>query len=118
MPGISGSAAKRVVGGVVDKIGDILKIEISDANKINRDLLNPPSKPGNAPTFKKDGTPVEIHHDGQKRIGPFKEMHQKDHRMGDNYKKNHPDGQKPLTKEERKEFNNAKKDYWKSEYPK
>ena len=38
--------------------------------------------------------------------------------MGDNYKKNHPEGQKPLIKEERKEFNNAKKEYWKNEYPK
>ncbi len=118
LPLASGSAAKQIVGTATDKVKDVLKIDVTDANKINRELLNPPTKHGNAPTFKKDGTSVEIHHEGQKREGPFKEMHQEDHRMGENYRKNHPEGQKPLTKEERKEFNNAKKEYWKSEYPK
>jgi RHS repeat-associated protein len=95
-----------------------VKIEVDEKNKIDRNELDPPKKPGNAPTFKKDGSSVEIHHEGQKAKGPFKEMHPKDHRMGDNYKKNHPSGQKPLTKQERKEFNKSKAEYWKSEYPK
>ncbi|MGK6353562.1 HNH/ENDO VII family nuclease [Parapedobacter sp. DT-150] len=91
---------------------------MDDENKIDRDLLDAPTKPGNAPTFKKDGTSVEIHHDGQKAQGPFKEMHRDDHRTGENYKKNHPDEQKPLTKEERKDFDKARREYWKKEYPK
>jgi len=45
-------------------------------------------------------------------------MHQSEHRMGENYKNNHPEGQKPLTKSERKQFNTAKRTYWKQEYPK
>jgi hypothetical protein len=58
----------------------IKKIEIQDADKIDRKLLNPPSKKGNAPTFKEDGTSVEIHHVGQNPNGPFKEMHKDNHR--------------------------------------
>ena len=92
------------------------KIKIAEKDKIPRNKLNPPKKPGNAPTFKKDGTPVEIHHKGQNPKGPFKEMHKNDHRIGDNFKKNHPSGQKPLTKEDRKQFYKDKKEYWKNEY--
>ena len=39
-----------------------------------------PNKRGNAPTSKKDGKPIEIHHDEQNPNGPFKEMHSSDHR--------------------------------------
>ncbi len=91
-------------------------IEIDPSNKVDRDKLVPPSKSGNAPTFKKDGTPVEIHHEGQNAKGPFVEMHRSDHRMGESYRKNHPKGQTPLTKEERRAFNSAKREYWKKEY--
>ncbi|MFW0740034.1 HNH/ENDO VII family nuclease [Flavobacterium sp. T12S277] len=94
------------------------KIVIDDAKKVDRALLNEPKKPGSAPTFKKDGTSVEIHHEGQNAKGPFQEMHKNDHRVGENYGKNHPSGQKPLTKTERKEFNQARREYWKQEYPK
>lgn len=45
----------------------------------NRYLLVPPSKTSNAPTFKKNSTPVEIHHDGQNQNVLFKEMHKKNH---------------------------------------
>ncbi|MBQ5784605.1 MAG: hypothetical protein IIW11_06470, partial [Bacteroidales bacterium] len=45
------------------------------ARIIDRSLLNPPTKIGKAPTFKSDGTPVEIHHVSQNPEGPFKEMH-------------------------------------------
>lgn len=45
-------------------------------------------------------------------------MHKNDHRVGENYAKNHPAGQKPLTKAERLEFNSARTKYWKQEYPK
>ncbi|WP_312901535.1 DUF6443 domain-containing protein [Chryseobacterium taichungense] len=94
-----------------------LEINIPDEDKIPRDELDPPTKPGNAPTFKKDGKAVEIHHEGQNAKGPFKEMHPEDHRGKGNYRKNHPKGQKPLTKQERIEFNNSRQKYWKKEYP-
>jgi len=49
-----------------DDIGDKQKskgltIKIDEKDKIDRDLLDDPTTPGNAPTFKKDGTSVEIH---------------------------------------------------------
>jgi len=109
----------------IEVIKDVRKVEkatinitVEESNKIDRKLLNSPKKPGNAPTFKKDGTSVEIHHDGQKAEGPFIEMHKNDHRVGESYAKNHPSGQKPLTKEERVKFESARKKYWIQQYPK
>ena len=99
------------IGGKIGK----LEIKIPDESKIDRSLLNPPDKPGNAPTFKKDNTRVEIHHVGQNPDGPFIEMHRNDHRLGENYRKNHTNEQK-LTKEQRTEFNAARKIYWWMEY--
>ena len=72
-----------------EKIKGGLKIEISAENKIDRSLLNPPSKPGNAPTFKNGNKPVEIHHEGQNPNEPFKEMSRHEHRGKGNYRKNH-----------------------------
>jgi len=92
-----------------------MKLKIAPENKIARSKLNPPIKKGAAPTFKKDGTSVEIHHDAQNPNGPFKEMHWKEHRGKGNYKKNHPN-KKGLTPKERKEFNKARKQYWSDEY--
>jgi hypothetical protein len=92
-------------------------IEIEDKDKIDRKKLNPPTGQGNAPTFKKDGTPVEIHHVGQNPKGPYKEMHKEDHRGKGNDKKNHPNkGEK--SKIERNKFKQEKKVYWKKEFPK
>jgi hypothetical protein len=91
-------------------------IEIDEKDKIDRDRLNPPEKKGNAPTFKEDGTPVEIHHEGQSKDGPFKEMHWEDHRGKGNDSVNHPDKGQP-SEIDRKEFNKAKREYWKKEYP-
>ena len=92
-----------------------LKIDIAEENKIARDLLNPPSKPGNAPTFKKNGTAVEIHHEGQNPNGPFRELHRQDHRGVGNDKINHPNKSQP-SQVERNEFARSRRDYWRSEY--
>ena len=96
-------------------IGSVGEIKIKSENKINRKSLNPPTKPGNAPTFKKDGKSVEIHHEGQNPKGPFKEMHPNQHRGKGNDAINHPNKNKP-SQIDRKEFNKAKKEYWKNEY--
>ena len=93
-----------------------LKITVAPENKIPRVELNPPEKPGNAPTFKKDGSKVEIHHEGQNPKGPFQEMHKNDHRGQGNDKVNHPDKGKP-SKVDRKEFQKARTEYWKTEFP-
>ena len=84
-----------------------------------RQLLNyqlnshPPIKNGNAPTFKSDGSPVEIHHIGQNPSGPFKEMHRDYHRGKNSYKTNHP---AKSNKIDRKEFNKARNEYWRKEF--
>ena len=125
IPGVPAGVTK--VAKVTDKASDVIKtskrakktqnikIEISKENKINRNLLNPPHKAGNAPTFKKDGKSVEIHHEGQNPNGPYREMHPNDHRGKGNYKKNHPKNNK--SEINREQFNNARKEYWKNEYP-
>jgi hypothetical protein len=87
-----------------------LEIDILPENKIDRALLNPPKKPGNAPSFKKDGTKVEIHHEGQQREGPFREMHWEDHRGKGNVKINYPNKGRP-SQADREEFDLAKKKY-------
>ncbi|WP_158237853.1 HNH/ENDO VII family nuclease [Emticicia sp. TH156] len=115
----TGKIAKGIdkISDAIESTKSALKIDIDDANKINRELLNPPKKHGNAPTFKKDDTPVEIHHEGQKREGPFKEMHWEDHRGKGNDALNHPNKNKP-SQVDRKEFDKAKREYWKQQYPK
>ena len=89
------------------------KINISPENKIDRSLLDAPTKPGQAPTFKSDNTSVEIHHVGQNPEGPFIEMHWKDHRGNGNNKGNHPI-RKTLI--DRKDFRKKVRDYWINEY--
>lgn len=89
------------------------KINISPENKIDRNLLDAPTKPGQAPTFKSDNTSVEIHHVGQNPEGPFIEMHWKDHRGKGNNKGNHPI-RKTLI--DRKDFRKKVRDYWINEY--
>ena len=91
------------------------KIEVAPEDKIDRDKLDPPSKSGNAPTFKDDETPVEIHHEGQDPNGPFKEMHWQDHRGQGNDKINHPN-KGSSSQINRSKFNQAKQEYWKKEY--
>jgi RHS repeat-associated protein len=97
--------------------GGKTSIKIEGFNKIDRKLLDAPSKSGNAPTFKSDGTKVEIHHEGQNPKGPFKEMHKTDHRGKGNDKINHPD-KGSLSKVDRQKFQKDRRDYWKKEFDK
>jgi hypothetical protein len=110
------SGAKNLTQGDRVNSQDDLKIKIDTDKKIDRDLLNSPTKHGNAPTFKSDGTAVEIHHEGQKREGPFVELHWEKHRGKGNDAINHPNKNKP-SEVDRKEFDKAKRHYWKEEYP-
>ena len=91
-------------------------IYVSPEDKISRDLLNPPANPGDAPTFKEDGTPVELHHVGQSPTGPYKEMHWRNHRGKGNDKINHPDKEEP-SNIDRKGFQRQRREYWRNEYP-
>lgn len=92
---------------------DIVSKNIKE--RISNDELNPPTKRGNAPTSKKDGKPIEIHHDNQNPNGPFYEKTQTDHRLGGNYKKNHPHYNEG-SKINRAQWRQQKKNYWKNEW--
>ena len=126
----SGIKAARVADNIADAVSTTNKVDnatdavrtvekfeiVIDTNdKINRNLLNPPTKWGNAPTFKKDGKPVEIHHEQQSPNGPFREMHPNEHRGKGYDKENHPNKNLPSSID-RNEFYKAKREYWKNEY--
>jgi RHS repeat-associated protein/uncharacterized repeat protein (TIGR01451 family) len=76
---------------------------------------SPPTQRGNAPTGD-DGNPVELHHRGQQPGSPLDEMTQTDHRIGDNYAKNHPNTGQENSKIDRGKWGNQQKNYWKNEW--
>ena len=83
--------------------------------RVPNDEIEPPTERGRAPISKEDGYPIEIHHDEQNPDGPFREKIRTDHRLGDNYKKNHPHyGDK--SKVDRSNFNRQRKKYWENEW--
>ena len=58
---------------------------------------------------------MELHHDGQTQNGELKEMTRTDHRLGDNFKKNHPNtGQEP-SKIDRNQAAKARRQHWKDQ---
>lgn len=74
----------------------------------------PPTARGKPPTGI-DGHPIEIHHAGQQPYGDAEEMTRTDHRLGPNYKKNHPNGRQD-SKIDRSEFEKWKKEYWQGQW--
>ena len=101
-----------VTNPVRNAVSGQLGINIDPKDQIDISLLNKPLKRGNAPTFKADGTKVEIHHVGLNPEGPFEEMHWKKHRGIGNDKINHPNkGNKSLIP--RGKFSSDRKIYWK-----
>ena len=66
------------------------------------------------PPVGNDGSPVELHHDGQTTSSPTKEMTKTDHRLGDNYKKNHANtGQQP-SQVDRNQAAKQRREHWKN----
>ncbi|MGY5615430.1 HNH/ENDO VII family nuclease, partial [Vibrio brasiliensis] len=109
---VGGAFAKRTpLGKGVSKA-----VTKSAGKKIpNCDLCGPPNKRGNAP-IGNDGHPVELHHRNQKPDGPLDEMTRTDHRLGDNFKKNHTNTGQDLSQIDRKAWRKEQKDYWKNEW--
>jgi Pretoxin HINT domain/A nuclease of the HNH/ENDO VII superfamily with conserved LHH len=85
-------------------------------NKIpNDELLAKPKKRGLAPTGN-DGFPVELHHTEQTQDGAIAEMSRTDHRLGDNYARNHENTGGDDSLIDRKQFDRQKRKYWANEY--
>ena len=83
--------------------------------KVSNDEINPPTKRGNAPISKKGGHPIEVHHNGQNPNGPFFEKTRTDHRLGENYKLNHPNGTQKSSIN-RAQFKYQVRKYWEHEW--
>lgn len=108
------TAGREFYNSLMSKSDDVPNsgLHIKPENKVDRSLLDPPTKKGNAPTFKSDGTPVEIHH---RQDGELQEMHRYDHRGGEDFKKNHKHISDKSTVD-RSKFNKDRRNYWKNEY--
>ncbi|MBN4055075.1 hypothetical protein JYT15_01050, partial [Acidimicrobium ferrooxidans] len=81
----------------------------------NKDLKGPPKKRGRPPKGS-DGHSVELHHRGQRADSQLDEMTRTDHRLGSNFKKNHPNTGKKPSKIDRKEFAKDRKKHWQREW--
>jgi RHS repeat-associated protein len=71
-------------------------------------------KEGKAP-LDGDGTPVELHHDGQKPDSKLVEMSRDEHRGAGNFKKNHENTGGEPSKIDRAKFAKERQEYWKEQ---
>jgi filamentous hemagglutinin len=60
-----------------------------------------------------DGKPVELHHVPQTQDGVLTPMTRKDHREGDNFKKNHSNTGQAPSNIDRAKFKSQREKYWK-----
>ena len=63
------------------------------------------------PPIGADGHPVELHHPGQ-NTGSVQEMTRSEHRLGSNYRANHPEGNKIKSRINRAEAARQRREYW------
>jgi hypothetical protein len=83
------------------------------AKKPNNAIQAPPKR-GNAPVGE-DGNPIELHHIDQEADEVI-EMTQTEHRLGENYAKNHSNTGSSQSNIDRSLFKKQKKQYWKDEW--
>lgn len=92
------SGAVSIFGGPVEQIP-------------SHRLAGKPPKPGDPP-IGDDGYPIELHHHGQMPDGPISELTRNDHRIGENYKLNHPNTGGNASLIDRVLFRSQRSDYW------
>ncbi len=81
----------------------------------NEDLLYAPGKRGQVP-IGSDGHPVELHHTDQTSEGPIDEMTRTDHRLGENFQKNHSNTGGSSSNISRPEFGPLRERHWGTEW--
>jgi hypothetical protein len=81
----------------------------------NEELSAPPPERGLAP-IGEDGYPVELHHPEQLESDVLDEMTRTDHRLGDNFAKNHTNTGSELSDIDRSAFNSQRRQYWRNEW--
>jgi hypothetical protein len=112
-------AAERV-SGEAPKTGTTSEVSPNKAPTVervsNERLTAKPAEPGRAP-IGDDGHPVELHHTDQAagNKSPLQEMTRTDHRLGDNFAKNHPNTGDAPSKVDRPEFKKIQRTHWKNE---
>lgn len=79
-------------------------------------IQSPPPKPGLAP-IGTDGYPLELHHVDQTAGSDLVEMTRTEHRLGDNFSKNHSNTGKAASEIPRNEFNKIRNEHWKQRFP-
>ena len=89
--------------------GDMLDRDTQ--SKVDRDIER--ASKGKAP-MGDDGHPLELHHENQDPEGEKKTMTRTEHRLGDNFKKNHKNTGKEPSKIDRKEFKKEVERHWKA----
>lgn len=109
---LGGSALGRFFGAVLGSWTEdwVLGTKLPDDR-----IIAPPGSRGQAPVGD-DEYPVELHHNGQKSDSELVEMTRTDHRLGDNFRKNHHNTGKEPSNISRKEFARDRRDYWSREW--
>jgi RHS repeat-associated protein len=106
-------AAEIVEKAAIEGIHNLDIVGKKMLQQIPNHLLEKPIERGKAPTFKSDGTKVEIHHVNQEPEGPFMEMYWFDHRGKGNHKVNHPN---KTSKIDRNLWNQQQTRYWEEQW--
>jgi uncharacterized protein RhaS with RHS repeats len=112
---VSARDAKKAYNAADEALKNVAKDGVKEIDP--KKIARPPSRRGNAP-IGDDGKPVEIHHEGQKEEGPFTEMTRRDHRGGENFKKNHSNTGETPSEIDREKFDKLRKKHWKEEWDK
>lgn len=85
-------------------------------NKLPPDQIGAPPPARGRPPIGLDGYPIELHHRGQSMDSPLDEMSRTDHRLGDNFSKNHPNTGEDPSEIDRHAFDQERKQYWRDEW--
>jgi hypothetical protein len=110
-------ATRRIAQGLADIVSGItLLAKKGEGTKLPDSRLQaPPRQRGNAP-IGDDGHPVEVHHRDQSPEGPLDEMTRTDHRLGDNFSKNHDNTGQTPSLIDRRAFAQERQSYWEKEW--
>ena len=118
VPANVAGAGMMLHGGATTVVGGanlIKDVNVTDGTKPyqatpeNQDRM----QEGKAPVGN-DGHPVELHHDGQTTNSPTKEMTRTDHRLGDNFKKNHSNTGQQQSQMDRNQAAKQRREHWKN----
>lgn len=89
---------------------------LQGGSRLPNSRLSAAPKGRGSPPKGDDGHSVELHHRDGTMNGAIDEMTRTDHRLGDNYRRNHPNTNTKPSKINRKVFDDHRKAHWRREY--